>query len=453
MAPAPGWYFGSRGTRDVSGANPSMGGFSLGGVQKPVDDLSAGVAGSSAGSPGPQGPGGMDVGSQSANAGGSTPSVGGVDAGNANVTGLNGDLAGTFGTVASMGLPGLGAVTGPAASALGGSVAGLLGSLAGTIAQGMGVKGLANGLASLSDGMVDGKGNPVVYTGNNNMFGLPLGSLHAVDNPNDPDMSSTISAVPDVSPNMGFYSGPGPSPSTFSGSTSDGIFGDITGMGSSGRGSGTASGVGTGVSTPGTTDFGSGPKGNEGDNSDEGIEGDVSSGPVGTAGSAAAGTGGIGGVTGTAAAGTASGPGTGVGVAGGGPGGTGAGPAGGTGDGSGAGAGPAGTGDGGASGTGGDGGVGSGPGDKRGGRVGYEPNRKKGEKPDPRRLSDKLKQGGSVQVGSKKPGADDVPVRLSRGEEVVNKNATDQFGPILDQMNKLGNRQGGFSVGRRQASR
>jgi hypothetical protein len=40
-------------------------------------------------------------------------------------------------------------------------------------------------------------------------------------------------------------------------------------------------------------------------------------------------------------------------------------------------------------------------------------------------------------------------VRLSRGEEVVNKPATDQFGPVLDQMNQMGRRAGGMSVGRR----
>jgi hypothetical protein len=115
----------------------------------------------------------------------------------------------------------------------------------------------------------------------------------------------------------------------------------------------------------------------------------------------------------------------------------------GTGDGSGVGAGPAGTGAGGASGVGGDGGVGTGPGDKRGGRVGQERQR-----PDPRRLSEMLKRGATVTTGTKRPGADDVPVNLSRGEEVVNKKATDRWGPELAKMNAWGNRQtGGFAVG------
>jgi hypothetical protein len=398
MAQNPGWYFGGKNPWEGSAQQPGgqFGGFNLGGVQTPFSaptstvaspSPAAGVSGSAPGQPAPQG--GMSVGSEP---GGSTPSTSTPDS-NANVTGLNGDLAGTFGTVATMGLPGLGAVTGPAAAAAGGPLAGVIGSLVGSVAQSMGIKGLANAAANHSDGLVDGKGNPVVYTGNNNIFGLPLGSLHAVDNPNDPDMASTISDVPSVSPNMGLFSGPADMgfPSTYSG---------------------LATGVGTGNPSPNSTNFGgTAGRGNTGDPDGPAAP----AGPVGT-----------------------------VGTPGDGPGGVGDGSAG-TGDGSGAGAGPAGTGAGGASGTGGDGGVGSGPGDKRGGRVGRQ-------RPDPRKLSDMLKAGDKVQAGSKKPGADDVPVRLSRGEEVVNKNATDQFGPILDKMNKMGNRQGGFSIGR-QAGR
>lgn len=135
-----------------------------------------------------------------------------------------------------------------------------------------------------------------------------------------------------------------------------------------------------------------------------------------------------------AGASSSSGVGTGAGVSGAGIGEGEGGP--GPGDGSG----PGGDGGGGASG-GGDGAM------RKGGRAGGP------RRPDPVKLANMLKSGAKVPVGSRRPGADDVGVRLSRGEEVVNKKATDVFGPILEQMNRWGNRQGGFAVGQDQTGR
>jgi hypothetical protein len=204
------------------------------------------------------------------------------------------------------------------------------------------------------------------------------------------DPAASIASGPVGSPNVGPYSGLGNVPSTFSG---------------------LGEGIGTGNPSQNSTNFGDSPTltsnlGGRGDDPD-----------IGEAGNAAAPSSGIGPGTGTSPSDASD---AGAGPDGGGPGGPGDG-----------GGGPAG------------GGAGAGDGAfKRGGRV-------PGQRPDPRRLSAKLKTGDKVQAGVKKPGQDDVPVRLIRGETVVNKPASDKFGPVLDQMNKLGNRAGGMSVGRR----
>lgn len=70
------------------------------------------------------------------------------------------------------------------------------------------------------------------------------------------------------------------------------------------------------------------------------------------------------------------------------------------------------------------------------------------KRPDPRRLSKMLKAGSKVNVGDHDDETDDVPVVLTRAETVLNKNASDEFGPILERMNEWGrSRMGGFQIG------
>lgn len=100
----------------------------------------------------------------------------------------------------------------------------------------------------------------------------------------------------------------------------------------------------------------------------------------------------------------------------------------------------------------GDGGAGGGPsGDgpsggtfKRGGIV---------KKPSPKHLADKLRtHGGKLNKGDHDDNTDDVPVKLTRGEMVVNKKATQKFQPQLQAMNQMGlPGGGGMNVGRSKA--
>jgi len=307
----------------------------------------------------------------------------------------------------------------------------LAGTLAGLSGFGLGFKGLnalggaiANGLqgSPTRGGDFSGVnfGNNVPssvndYSGTNASLsdtgrGLADTDPDAVGNPSAPfslmdlaNPDASIASGPAPSPNMGLFSGPADMgfPSTYSG---------------------IATGVGTGNPSPHSTNFGATPPAVEVvDDPTEGNTGNEGeSGGVGPAGAGPA-----------AGASSSSGVGTGAGVSGAGIGEGEGGP--GPGDGSG----PGGDGGGGASG-GGDGAM------RKGGRV---------RRPDPVKLANMLKAGAKVPVGSKRPGADDVGVRLSRGEEVVNKKATDVFGPILEQMNRWGNRQGGFGVGQDQTGR
>jgi hypothetical protein len=66
-------------------------------------------------------------------------------------------------------------------------------------------------------------------------------------------------------------------------------------------------------------------------------------------------------------------------------------------------------------------------------------------------LADKLRRGSRVDQGSRKPGQDDVPVRLSRGEIVENLPAAKAHAKTLDRWNEDGRRKmdrspGGFAV-------
>jgi hypothetical protein len=85
---------------------------------------------------------------------------------------------------------------------------------------------------------------------------------------------------------------------------------------------------------------------------------------------------------------------------------------------------------------------------KRGGKIQQERGRQHGQRPDPRKLSAMLQQGSKVNVGDHDDETDDVPVVSTRGETVLNKNASDEFGLILERMNEWGrSRMGGFQVG------
>jgi hypothetical protein len=85
---------------------------------------------------------------------------------------------------------------------------------------------------------------------------------------------------------------------------------------------------------------------------------------------------------------------------------------------------------------------------KRGGKVQQERAHQRGQRPDPHKLSRMLKAGSRVNVGDNDDETDDVGVRLTKGEIVVNKAAAREFGPELEQMNAWGRRaMGGMGVG------
>jgi len=139
------------------------------------------------------------------------------------------------------------------------------------------------------------------------------------------------------------------------------------------------------------------------------------------------------------------GGGTGIGAPGAGvPGGAAAAPSGDVGD-----SGPAGTGGGGAGsgvGVGASGGDAGGTGGayKKGGRV-------RGQRPDPRMLAAKLRQGAKVDVGDPRATGDNVKrVDLQTGEEVMNRPAARAHAAQLEAWNRTGRRtmgQGGMAVG------
>lgn len=92
-------------------------------------------------------------------------------------------------------------------------------------------------------------------------------------------------------------------------------------------------------------------------------------------------------------------------------------------------------------------------GDKFGGRVGQEKERaqarQRGQRPDPRRLAERLREGARVDVGDPRAKTDNVKrVDLQTGEMVVNRNATRTHLPDLERWNREGRRSmGGFAVG------
>src|SRR5258705_6663052 len=133
------------------------------------------------------------------------------------------------GTVASMGVPGLGAVTGPVGGAIAGPLGALIGSLFGSVAQGK-MGDLAFG--AVPDSMTSESG-PVSFTGSNSIMGnlashlglngllgtnfgrgeqgLPSGFAQSITNPNTQDPTQAEMTVPMgmPSPNVGPYSGMG----------------------------------------------------------------------------------------------------------------------------------------------------------------------------------------------------------------------------------------------------
>lgn len=400
--PAP-WYFGARGGGQYdSKQNGQYGGFNLGGVQTPFSGRNsvsepqsasgaAGVAGTPPGQP-------VAEPQQGSTPAASTPSS------NSGITGPNADLGSMGMAVGTLGVPGLGAVTGPLGGMAAGPIGGLVGGLAGSLAQGEATGRAAN---AIPNGLVDTQGNPVSFIGNQGyggsrgmpgVIGNLLGSLGVpgFTNPsfygdfNNPEQGydiNNVARMPDVAPNQGSM------PGFSSGMADIGISPGST------FSSNFATGAGTGNASHGTTNFGGRGLADPA-NPDAPTQGAVVGGdPTGN----------------TAGPSPTQGDPTGQE---GGPGAPGA---------------PS----------------GDAPGDAGGGVSGAFRKGGRVQRPSPKALAEKLKAGSKVQTGSKKPGADDVPVRLSRGEEVVNKNATDKFGPVLDRMNAMGNRQGGMSVGRR----
>jgi hypothetical protein len=82
---------------------------------------------------------------------------------------------------------------------------------------------------------------------------------------------------------------------------------------------------------------------------------------------------------------------------------------------------------------------------KRGGKV---------RRPDPRKLSGMLKKGAKVRTGDDDDETDDVEVRLTKGETVLNKTASDKHAKTLAKWNAGGNRiTGGFGVGQPRTQR
>jgi hypothetical protein len=395
MALPANWFFGGKNSDEQLG---QMGGFTLGGFESPfaapastVATPSAGVAGSAPGQPPSTSPtGGMDALSVPFDQPSSGPSAEPTsDPGNANVTGFNGDLANTFGTIASLGLPGIPAL-------------GMLGNLGFGAARAM---GMSTGLNAFGNSMTDSMGNPVNYSGNT--FGVvPTGTLRGVDinamdpNPVDPFAPSLPQSfdVPSVSPNMANFANP----------DAPGIFA---------LGNPNPANIPPAKGSDNDPDAPTGPPGPVSTDPSEGMS---NSGPTGH---------------GPGGPGAGAGPGSGAaGASGGAPG-----------------AGDAGGGSAGSGGT----GAGASAGDKRGGVVGQERARQRGQRPDARMLAAKLQRGAKVDVG-KRANVDSVPVHLARGEYVVNRASTQRNLPELERINRSAGQptgRGGFAVGHPREAR
>jgi hypothetical protein len=401
MALPANWYFGARNSLEGDQSSP-FGAFNLGGIQDspPVQSSVATPNPAAAGVSGPSA-GGMSIGQQPDQSGGSLPGT----VSNANVTGFDSSLASTAAQVGLAGLPGLGSLVGPAIGQAAGPIAGLIGSLASGFGQ---RAGTSAALGAIPNGLVDSFGNPVTYTGNT--FGLPTGSLHGLNmsdvdtTPADPNNMGLPQSynVPSVSPNMGgLFSGNG-------GFVSQGV-GDAN-AGFAGSGAGGRFGFNApGVRNPFAPYF-TDPHVQDPEPIDLQFDNTQDSppdapGPTGPVGM----------------------PGEGM---------TNDGPSVSTGD-----SGPSGP-----AGDGGTGPSGDGPGGgtfRTGGRV---------QRPDPRRLAQMLQRGAKVNVGSKAD-KDSVPVRLERGEVVMNRPAARAHARQLDEWNADGRRgmgrsTGGFAIGR-----
>jgi hypothetical protein len=407
---AASWYFGGR--SPLEGEQSPFGGFSLGGVQTPfsagsnsVTDPGVGVSGGSAAG---QPAGGMTVGQQDSLTGGDASTAGagpggpGLSVGEAAAASQPGSFPGSFVGMA----PSLDATQGFFA---GTNAANTIGNIAmganpATIAS-TGINTGVNQLTGLiANNMVDPMtglpapqiaNNPAIVSADTNFSDANI----AKGNPNS-FIGSLINSWMDTNPPTGSTGGAafGGNGSTIdaSGNISNSL-GTNTGH-SFFNGDGTVfSGRGTDATPttadPTTTGFPGETMGEVG-----GPAGPAGPGPAGNAGD----VGGIGG------------PGT--------PGGDG----------------PGGTGGVGGDGPGGPGGDGGNY--RRGGRVPVR-------RPDPKRLASKLQAGNKVRTGDNNDQTDDVGVRLTKGEFVVNKKATEQNEPLLRTINQSAG-QGGMSVGR-----
>lgn len=164
------------------------------------------------------------------------------DPGNANVTGFNAGLA-SLGIDAAAALAGGLPMGGAQIGSLVGGLPGMIASLAHSFGLGQArsaaIAGLPGNMVSQSGPT---QGQSVNYSGPTSLLGL-IGSLLSGNVPQvttaDPSPFGQANAaeigLPSPSPNMGGYGGFGGGiPSTFAGSNTPGIFGDVTGLGSRG---------------------------------------------------------------------------------------------------------------------------------------------------------------------------------------------------------------------------
>lgn len=364
-----------------------------------------------------------------------TGGAGGANSSSANTSGITGgdpSLASMAAAVGTLGVPGLGAVTGPLGMSLAGPIGGLIGGLGGNIA---GAKAADLALSAVPNSLTS-ENSPVSFTGNTGLMGSTglggvlgniLGSLgvpgftaptfsFTTPNqfgafPSNADALGNIGATsPNVGPAMGFSSGMAAhgigTGSTFSGpNAAPGMFGDISmgGLRGAGQGPAVATGAGTGNASPGSTNFGGPAVSARGGGGDDPEGNPDTSGPTPTEGDP---TGQEGGTSGNGPTGTV-GDGTAGGIGGSAPGG-----------------------EGGSAGNSGDGSAGVGVGDGSGG-VFHE-----GGFVDLERGGQGVDDNAAPGQESDSQGGDTITAQ--DGEFVVNKEAAGRFGPLLNQLNQLG---------------
>lgn len=387
------------------------------------------------------------------------PGVGEAGGNTSGITGPNSNLASMGLSFATMGLPGLGSITGPLGASVAGPIGGLVGGKLGGMAQGaatnaaLGMIGsdLSSPVGPISFSPAVGPGGIGRSGGLTGIAASILGSL-GVPGFTAPTFAATtpfgmanIDPKDLVStPNVGLYSGPNlgmPAPSTFSGfaGSSTPNTGEAANFSFSGRQAGVAP---TGEPNSFSTNFGM--RGNAG-------VGEGESG--GTVGNGTAGQGGgIGTSTGVSAGDVATGiVGDSTAVSGPAPGGTPGGPVGQGDSGIGPGTGTAPTGDAGQPGGPG-GGPGAGDGNGDGGAPGGSAGAPSGGG-DSGNAGD-FHEGGFVELGQDgmggntknspdegQKGVDEVDAKLLEGEFVVNREAAGRFGKLLNNLNEIGRSQ------------